>query len=411
VGRAGRRPHVRRLTALLVAAVFVTTAAAGCDVRRATDTSGQRGRVGEGDTRLRPLPPALGITRTPSSWHIVYRLEEETGANMRVSTDKVWVRRPFDSVLETWSGPPPGNELQVRQLATFTRRTNGEVTLELPPTMPASDVRVLGVLDAALAHGALVRRGVQKEIAGRRCEVYRSFQLLSAPVLRPPDERGEEYGDSCVDEAGLVLEEVLVDGGDQLARRVAVSVEEDVALGDELFPVKARTVEVAQGGGRVRPLVPGNRPPGEFFELDGGSDAAAGSVPFEGFVAQGRWSVVPPQPENFVDVQDDIQAPLRQRAAVTDVFVRGVDVVLIEQGGTRGGAPPYTPDEDAPRIDLGPVFGEGEVVLSAQEVAVRVQLPGGRYVRVAGTLTPPELAAVAKRLVSQPGGTLDFADD
>lgn len=402
MGRPGSRPHFRRLTRLTAVALTATAVAAtvvGCDVKRATDVSGQRGRAGEG-TDLRRLPAALGITRTPSSWHIVYRLEEETGADMRVSTDKVWVRRPFDSVLETWSGPPPGQELQVRQVATFTRRTNGEVTLELPPSIPASDVRLPGVLDAALAHGALVRLGVQKEIAGRRCEVYRSLQLLSAPVLRRPTD--DEYGDSCVDEAGLVLEEVLVDGDDQLSRRVAVSVEEDVALGNDLFPVKERTAEVAQGGGRVRPLVPGNRPPGEFFELDG---------PLEGFESRGRWSVVPPQPENFVDVQDDLQAPLRQRAAVSDVFVRGVDVVIIEQGGTRGGAPPYTPDEDAPRIGLGPVLGDGEVVLSAQEVAVRVLLPGGRYVRVAGTLTPVELAAIAKRLTSQAGGTLDFADD
>jgi hypothetical protein len=378
---------------LLAAVTAVAATATACthDTRSATTSTASTTST----STAAASGPRLRIVRTPASWHVEYRLEE----GGKVSTDKVWVRRPFDSVLETWDGAPPGTALQVSQVATLARRSSGQVTLEVPPGVPASDVRLQPVLDDALAHGVLVPLG-RKTVAGRACQVYRSGQLLSAPVLRKPT--AADHGESCVDEAGLVLEEVLTADGKRLSRRVAVSVEEDPAagVGDDRFPVRERTVDVRQGGGRVRRLVPDSRPPGEFFSLD---------APPDGFTHEGRYSVVPPQPENFSD--DDPSGAGKRRAGVVDVWVRGVDVLVVDQGGTLGGYPPYAPDDAAPTVDLGPTLGHGEVVLSALEPAVRTILPGGRYVRVAGTLPPAELAAVARRLTSGPGGELDFADD
>jgi hypothetical protein len=341
----------------------------------------------------RPAAPPMPIVRTPTTWHIEYRLEEPGG---NVSTDKVWVRRPFDSRLETWTGPPPGTAKVVEEIATFARRTNGELTLQLPPGLAAADARVDAVRAAAVKAGVLVP-GATKTVVGRRCQVLRSRVLLTAAVLQRPT--AKDYADSCVDEAGLVLEDVLVSGGKQLQRRIAVSVEEDRPVGDDLFPVKQQSLDVRSGGGSVRALADGSRAPGEFFELP--------SVP-AGFVRMGRYSAVPPQPENF-SAQDPL-GEARRRASVVDVWTRGPDLLLVDQGATLGGAPAFAPDASAPQVDLGPVLGKGEVVLSAVNPGVRVALAGGRYVRVAGTLPTGDLAALARQLQKVEGTPLTFKD-
>src|SRR3954453_2903131 len=232
----------------------------------------------------------VAIIRTPPAWHIVYRLEERGDV---VSTDRVWVRRPFDSRLETWSGPPPGRQQGSEQVATFGRRIQraskggNAQTLALPPGVPASDVRIESVLNDAVDSGLMQRREVRR-VAGRDCQVYRSGNLLNAGALHPATEN--EHADSCIDEAGLVLEELLWGDGRFISRRVAVSVEEPPSLPDQLFAVPETPIAVKEGGGSVRPLVPGSRPPGDFYELD--------SAP-AGFQLRGRYSVIPPQPENF----------------------------------------------------------------------------------------------------------------
>jgi hypothetical protein len=125
-------------------------------------------------------------------------------------------------------------------------------------------------------------------------------------------------------------------------------------------------------------------------------------------VHKGRYSVVPPQPENFST--EDPLASSRRRASVVDVWTRGPDLLLVDQGATVGGSPSFTPNPRAPRVDLGPVLGTGEVVLSAIDPSVRVALTGGRHVRVAGTLPVARLAAIARQLQKVEGGPLTFAD-
>ncbi len=345
-----------------------------------------------------PGGPVVEIARTPASYRIVYRLEEAAPGKVEYRTDEVNVRRPFESRLETRSGRPPGRKTETFQAARFTKRvtdTGGSVplVLELGPEVPPSDVRLAPVLDDALAARRIIRREV-REIKGRRCQVYRSGGYLSAPELRAPTK--DEYADSCVDDAGLVLEEVLWSGTSMLSRRVAVEVQEDVVLSDELFPDLPPTATAASGGGAVSKLKDGSEPPGEFLVLD---------APPAGFEHRGRYSVIPAQQQSAEPTEESSVL-----AGVVDVWVRGFDLLLVDQGATLRGQPPFVMAEDSPRIDLGP-FGPGEVRLSALGSDVRALRTGGRYVRVAGTLPIEELAAVARSLRTGPGGTFELEDD
>ncbi len=338
------------------------------------------------------------IDRIPNGYRIEYRVEERVGDDIRLSTDRLSVRRPFDSRLETWTGAPPGRALLSTEIATLGRTGNtrgdaDEARSDQPPAVAAVDVRLDVSLESAVKDGFL-RRRERREVIGRPCQVYRSGARLHAARLQQPTK--DAYVDSCVDRNGLVLEEVRFADGSGRSRRVAVTVALEPDLADTLFHVGEANLTVPNGGGSTRRVVPTSTPPGEFWQLD---------APPEGFALVGRYGVVPPQPENFTD-------PAREgfrQAGVSDVYTRGTDLIVIDQGGTLRAQPPWTVDPTNAAIDLGAI-GAGEVVLTPRGAEVRALTGGGHYVRVFGTLAPDALAAIARQLHQVPGGQLDYLD-
>lgn len=337
----------------------------------------------------------IELRRTPKVWHIVYRLEEHGGDTVTVGTDKVWVRRPFESRLETWSGPPPGRKRQSVQVGSFARRgtqsTGAErLVLRLPPGTAPSDVRVSPILATAEDEGLLERREV-REVLDRRCQVFRSGGLLSAPALTKP--KTDSYAESCIDEAGLVLEETLVDDGEIVSRRLAVQIDERPDLEGVAFTMpEGEPVPVEKGGGRVQPLTLDSRPPGDFFELP---------TPPAGYTHRGRFSVIPPQPDNFSDLT-------RQGfifGGVTDVYERGDEFVVIDQWATLQGQPPPVAPPAIDSVEV-PGLGKGGIALSGAGSELRFDLPGGRFVRLSGPVKPDELTRLARELVVVQGGEL-----
>lgn len=343
--------------------------------------------------------PDVEISGSPASFRIVYRVED-TGEEIAYRTDVVSVRRPWESRLESRSGRPPGDEELSIQVATFGQRLNRTTgqdpsVIGLGPVLPASDLRLDHVLGPATAADRLERREV-RQVAGRRCQVYRSGDYLSAAVITPatPD----LYADSCIDGRGLLLEEVLFSDGAAIARRIAVEVDESPELDDGLFPTGTPSVDATRGGGSMRRLVDGTSTPGTFYVAD--------EVP-DGFTSIGRFSVVPPQAENF---GDDPQREGFRRAQAADVYERDADVLVLEQGATLQGASPFEVDPTSPTIDLGEL-GAGEIRFSAIGNQVRVLLGGGRFVQATGTLSPDELAAVLRSLRATEGTELQLAED
>jgi hypothetical protein len=342
--------------------------------------------------------PVVEIGDEPVAYHITYRVEDRSDDERRVTTDRVWVRRPFESRLETWRG----DEQLAVEIAAFGRLATGTVDQDrlvtaVPPGLPASDSRVEPVLEAAVDAGVVERRE-RREVLRRPCQVYRSGAFFTGGALQPPT--AAEHADSCVDAAGIVLEEVLFLKGNVRHRRVAVDLDLTPRLDDELFATGEPTAEVRDGGGSVQEADPGSRPQGEYWEPP---NLHLADLDFAGF--EGRFSVIPPQAQNF----DDPSRRDRIVAGTSDVWthVNLIDFVVVDQGGTLGGAAPFEMSDDTPRVDLGNL-GEGEVLIGSRGNEVRVLLDGGRYLRVYGPLPTDRLVEIARRLERTQGDGLNL---
>jgi hypothetical protein len=218
-------------------------------------------------------------------------------------------------------------------------------------------------------------------------------------VLTP----GRTYVDSCVDADGVVLDERTVRAGRTFSdrRAVSVAVGADAAAGGDYGLSGAVTPE-DQGGGAISALTPDSLPPGRSWVL---------SKPPAGFAHVGRYAVEPPQPQAFAE--NGSSGPLGGDpagslvVAIDDVFVRGPDVIVVEEGETMNGAR-FAPPSGGETVELG-ALGRGQLLLSAVGTMVNAE-PANRtrFVRITGTVGPETLIAVARSLrpVDQRASTL-----
>lgn len=359
------------------------------------DSAGTIGR--DGSALVDPAPrAALGIEREPISYRIVYRAEAPGDDGLLTTTDDLVVRRPFDSVLRSYTGDRVAGEPRSITAASFGRLllagpNRDDLVLAESPAVSPSDVRFGPVVDDALSRD-LVELRERREVLGRACQVYRSGEPLGTGAIEPPTV--EKHTDTCVDAAGLVLEELLTVQGEILFRRIAIEVEEGVELPEDPVSSEAEPMDLNRGGGSVLRMSEGSRTPGEFWQLP---------RPPRGFRDCGRFNVIPPQPENAAD-------PLREgllRSATVDVWTDGPDVLLLEQGGTLGGTHPF--ELSGPSIELGGL-GTGDFVLGTHGTRVRALIGGGRYVQVQGTLPLEDLVSLARSLEPGEGGTIEVVD-
>ena len=338
----------------------------------------------------------------PAAYHVVYR---ETAADGSVSTEQVWVQRPFGSVDENLAGPPPGQATYLETVdrlgAQVLRAGTASPALVNVPAAPAGgDVRLDAVLPAAVRDG-YVRVVGNRTVAGLACTVIRSAKALRSGPLTRLSAAGP-YVDSCIDADGLVVDERSFSGTRQQSERVAVSVTTgpDALAGADLDASGVAT-PFDQGGGSFSPITLDSRPPGGSWELP--------RAP-EGFVHVGRFAVVPPQPEAFSSASDQgppnpagLPGPLV--VEMDDAYANGPDVIVIQQGETMNGANFAAPSGGV-GVSLG-ALGAGQLVLSATGSQVVAEPFGGqRFLRITGTLSPDALVALARSLVLAPGGTI-----
>lgn len=311
-----------------------------------------------------------------------------------MGTTVLAVRRPFEGREETRSGPPPGRTTVSATVESLGRFTQGSLVLAVPAAPAALDERPQATLVDLVTAGRMQRRE-RRVVAGRPCQVYRSATDPTTAAPTAWHAGVTTWTDLCLDAKGLVLEKVGVVKGSVAQRRVAVRVEEPAKLADGLFRSSGRPVAVQKGGGAFATLQSDSRLPERFFDLP--------AAP-AGFVHLGRYLSRPPQPELVGNIN-------RERdliGGVNDVYVKGPEVIVVDQGSTLGGDHPFGADPTATAVDLG-ALGRGELILSLSASVVRVDLGRGAYVRVAGTVAPSTLVAAARSLVAGPGGTLTVA--
>ncbi|MEA3077639.1 MAG: hypothetical protein QOF60_2547 [Actinomycetota bacterium] len=382
----------------IAVAVALAAGAVGWVVLRRTPSSTSSGSdpivyptSRAGSVEVKGAPPFDAGVATPAGtdpFVVRYRVLEAGVPAPHESEETVTVQPPFDVRAErTIAG-----KADVVEITRLGRRWSQQgdappLNLEVPPAWaPAIPVRSAALIDA-VGGGVMQRREV-RDVAGRRCQVYRSGERLTADHLTVPSPSA--HVDSCVDGSGIIVEEVVVTDGHPTTRRLALEVEHGATVGDTTFAIpEGPVLDAPSGGGVTKATDPNARPVGTSYEL---------ASPPAGFARVGRYQVIPPQPENFTDPQ---RAGYR-RAATTDVFASAGDVLVIEQGGTLEGHDAFAGDPPGKAVDVAPV-GAGEAYFSGTGAEVRVKLGGGRYLRVMGTLPLAALVAAAKSLTTVEG--------
>lgn len=354
----------------------------------------------------------LHVATIPTRYRILYRVESRGGGELVVGTEEVRVRRPFDARVDERPGDPaPPDGKAPADTVTVTRfgylgvesRQAQPVALNVPPNPGVGDFPSVDALEAARAQGH-AELGPRRRIAavGRECQVYRLGAGIGGGPVVPVGKGGNEAGEVCIDDAGLVLEDVSFLRERVLRRMVAVEVDESPELPSDLFEGPDVDPPPAdQGGGSILAVEPTSRPPGDpFYEL---------ADPPRGFRHRGRYALIPPQAEEFAD-------PLRANsrvAGVVDVWVDGPRFIVVDQSETLGRVKPFDPHPHAVPVDVGALgqaaTGEkGELIFGLRTSEVRVVQDGGRYVRVYGSVAPDDLVDVARALTPEPGGELVY---
>ena len=390
--------------------------------------------VRRGSTEVGGAAP-IEISNEPDGYRIVYRVHEQ---GLPLSSEVVEVVRPFDAEIRGYTGTRGDGSLTSHNVTTLGRLSSGididhdhdddvpddhshdddepddhthplrqqgdapaspaqqRTVLAIGPTLAGPDYRLAPVLEEALGRGLLERRE-QREVLGRRCQVYRFGTSVVGGVLRPPGDPADEYADACFDAEGLLLEEWWVVKGDPIRQRLAIDVDTqapaDVASG---LADEETSIPVDRGGGSFQEMQPDSSPPGPFF---------VAPAPPDGFEHVGRFTVIPPQAEAFT-------SPERRSYIITstaDVWRRGIDVVVLDQGGTLGRVKPFEPEPAGVPIELG-ALGTGEAIVGLGGSEVRVVREPGDYIRVYGTLPTAELAAFAVTLVETQGTEIELVD-
>ena len=335
------------------------------------------------------LPDAVRVEEVPSAYRIVYEVRAAAGPERpdTMTTEVLQVARPFRSLVTTLDGDRLVSG-RVSGLTTLFQHTDGRwIELRVPPAMAASDLRLDRVLDDLVVAGEVERVDEVRRIAGRACQVHRLGGPVDGGTLTPLDDVDGEVAEVCVDEAGLVLAEEWRQDGDLLRRRVAVDVDLDPDFDDDTFTVEdAEPVAAAEGGGAATRV--------DDDEPFGDRTFSPAEVP-PGFDHVGRWSVVRPRIETQVD---PLAPPTEGRiAGIATVWVRGVDALVVEQGGISGGGAPFRPHPRGRRVDVADL-GAGEVITDGRGTEIRVVGDDGSFVRVWSTLPRDEVVELARSL-------------
>lgn len=248
--------------------------------------------------------------------------------------------------------------------------------LAVPPALGTSDLRPDAALDEAVERGLVERREV-REVAGRRCRVYRLGSSASDGTLVPVGTKPGEHADVCVDGQGLVLEEWWVQGEEPLRHRLAVEVDigpvdDDFTLDGERVPLLPPTEGSVEATDRVDVEVELPDPPG--------------------FRPLGRYAVTAAQLR-----QPGAAATPEPVTTLVDVWTRGPDFLALDQGRLQIEPAPHGIAVEIP--DLGP----GELLLDLRATELRFTTASGATVRLYGTLPPGQLLDLAATL--RPAGT------
>lgn len=372
-------------------------------------------RGGDGGAAARPLASdhrsgsvevnadgPLEFASPPTAYRVVYLVHDWAGGTLVESTDVLTVERPYRGRLEV-----RGAEDESARSVTTTdfgrvslHGADAEaLLLDTPPALAVADLRLDAVLEGAADEG-LVERREHREVSDLTCQVVRTREPLAAGTLGAEPPSSTDYSESCIAANGLVLEEIWVTEGRLLRRRLAIELDTDPVVEADAFGAFGRHLEPREGGGSVRPVDPTTSPAGGVF-WDGLT------VP-QGFGLRGRYAVVPPQRSEVGEdavLENPVTTTSKNRiGAVADVWERGIDILILEQGGSADGSKVFELEAGRPVFEVAGL-GTGQVIHDGRVSELRFPLESGRYLRLLGTLPIDQLKNAASSLRAVPEGS------
>lgn len=321
----------------------------------------------------------------PTDYRIVYAVTTPDGS----STEEHVVHRPFGAHIETRDADGRITSERWSELGRLTTRSQDAEAVRIDTAIApaASDLRP-DLFTGPMTELKRLKAAGSTDVGGRPCQ--RSIEADKVATAGEDDQTLGQTGslpvtlNRCVDAQGLVLEERWASpGGRNLLTKRAV----ELQLGDDVPDIdepKAQALPIEQGNGSVRKVDADAPVPFlEAFHL---------ATP-KGFTFVGRYAVVPARISRTAgDVSGDPGIAL-----YTDVWRRDGDVLLLDQGATRSGPPPFDSSTKVGPIDItGP--GAAELAVDLRLAEVRFTRPDGGFVRLAGTIAPDELVRVASTL-------------
>jgi hypothetical protein len=213
----------------------------------------------------------------------------------------------------------------------------------------------------------------RRTVLGRPCQVYRTGSPIESLSVTAPS--SSSYSDSCVDASGLLLEEVSVSGGTVTSRVLATAVDDQPTISADNFTITGTPQGVDAGGVGLDPVDPATPPVAGYWQF---------TTPPPGWMSQGRYMMTTQSPDTG-DTQQTF----------VDVFVRGVDFLVLEQGPTSA-QPPADIIPGSP-VNAGGL-GSSQVVPGLAGNTLTANPNPNWFVRLVGSVPADALAQIASAL-------------
>jgi hypothetical protein len=373
---------------------------------------------------------ALTFDAPPAAYRIVYRaVDYTTDGVATTTTEELTVQRPFRSLHVVKDGAPPGGDVQttaIHDLATFSQLSATTTTVPAT-TVPAStaategpdestttsstvpavptpevyqytpqlangDVR-LDVTLPDLVQGGYFEQLERRTVLDRDCQVYRTGQAVENAGISKPSKVA--YAQACIDRAGLVLEEVVVENGKVVRHITATAVDTSITPADDTFAITGEPEGIEQGALKVTALDPDAPPAPTYWVL--------GSVP-AGFEHVGRYELLAAQLDQSGNATTNADGTTATTTGYADVYRSGPQAILVVQGPSS--LQSLQISVDGPTVRIGGL-GTGQVATdtTGSRLIAAPANPGDWIVRIDATETVEQVTALAKGMHSVEGPT------
>jgi hypothetical protein len=346
----------------------------------------------------------ISISAPPATYNLTYKIDTHGDEGQTTATEDVTIHRPFDGAVYSREGAPPGNAEQWHAISNFglysdTAANTGGTGSDQPgsttqvqkaiPQTALGDFRLDATLDDLVTAGTFVRAEA-RQVLGRNCQVYRTGQPLESFGTAAPT--NSDYTDACIDEAGLMLEEVSVQGGKLAERIIATQVTTQPTITDTTFAITGTPEPLASDGTELNPIDASAVPVPGYWILD--------AAP-AGYQLQGRYvlrhAANPTTDETGTTTTTAAgQAPTIVDSYV-DVYVNADKTIIVTQGPSTG--EPSTQTTGGVTGDVGTLGSTTAVAgLTGSTLVAHPANPAGWYVHVAGSVPLATVQQVAQSL-------------